>query len=218
MKEFFDKPVVKKILTWVLVLTVGAMIFITQFAFPVSISYSSTEYVTYSDNKIVKDKYNLAVTAHEKQLQEQENPTTITADENGILPTIKKDYEQLLSDSEFDFSDSSEYLNVIMNFNFLNIGMYKVDEIQFQIESIGKFAERFVSKDATDSGINRFSSSAANLSFIIYIDGMTDDEIMEAVNSISISYSFNRPELFGSGGVASFPEVNDFTRDKIVIK
>lgn len=206
---------VKKAITWVIVVAVAVIILLTQFAFPVSVSYNSTNFCKYtsdSNKNYVKSIYDSALVAEELA----ETTTAVSTDENTtILPSPpEKSYVKRLSDTTFDFSDKENFLSVQIDLNFLNIGMYKVSNVQFNVDSIGEFADRFVYKDGNLNTIDRFGSAVVRFSYVIYVKDMSAEQIETAINSLKASYTFDRPELFASGGSFEIPHI-DFSDDMV---
>lgn len=188
LSRFFGNSAVKKALTWLLIIIVAVTVVLTQFAFPIRVKYKSAELHSYSGNKYavtISNVYN-----------------TLSGGDNSSKHTV------LLSDTEFDMSDPENYLRVELVFDFINIGMYKISDIQFHIDSIDKYKEAFVFKEAAFARIDRFSGTQVSLFFVINIEGLTEEQINEAVNSITLSYSFERPELFASGGSIELPQLS----------
>ena len=185
LKEFFQNKTVKLIYTWLIVIAVGVTVLLTQFLYPLHISFSGTTLTTYSG-----ESFQLNIKAQYDKLSEGEHKNST-----------------LLSKTDFDMTREEDFLRVGLSFNFINIGMYKINDIQFKIEDIEKFADAFVYKEANVAEINRFSYNTVTLYFVICRKGLTDEELEQAVNSIKLSYSFNRPELFPSGGEIALPQI-----------
>ena len=185
LKAFFHNKTVKTIYTWLIIIAVGTLVLLTQFLYPLHISYSGVTLTSYSGDNFrfyVKSEYD------KLKKEEQENST-------------------LLSKTDFDMTREEDFMKVGISFNFSNIGMYKINDIQFNIDSIGKHADAFVFKEANSSEVNRFSGSIVTVNFVMCIKNLTEQEINEAINSIKLSYTFNRPELFASGGNTELPEI-----------
>ncbi len=182
----FGNEAVKKALIWLLVVIVGTAVVLTQFLFPVHVSFDSVRLYSYSGEQFT---WNIKAT-----YDKIKDGTS----KNGAL----------LSDNDFDFSAEADFLRIELFFNFTNIGMYKIDDIQFTVDSIGKNKECFVLKEGNMSGINRFAGGIVPMYLVICTKGMTNEQINEAINLLEISYTFNRPELFPSGGKITLPEIN----------
>ncbi len=186
LQGVFGNEAVKKAVIWLVVVVVGIAVVLTQFLFPVHPSYRYAKIYRYSD-----DSFTLNVSGLYDKIKNGDS-------ENGVL----------LSDTVFDMSQQSAYLRIELVFDFTNIGMYKLSDIQFAIDAIGSFKERFVLKEGNMAEINRFSNGAVSLYVIINIKDMTDEQINEAINSMTVSYSYNRPELFPSGGNIELPKIS----------
>lgn len=185
LKSFFQNKTVKLIYTWLIVIAVGTIVVLTQFLFPLHISYSGITLTTYSG-----ESFQLNIKAQYDKLSDGEHKNSM-----------------LLSSADFDMTREEDFLRVAVSFNFNNIGMYKINDIQFKIEDIGQHADAFVYKEANVAEINRFSYNTVTLYFVICTKGLTNEEVQQAVNSIKLSYSFNRPELFPSGGEIELPQI-----------
>ena len=111
LTNLFGHNAVKKALIWVLVVAVAVIVVVTQFAFPVKAQYAYTRLYSYSGqsiDNIIKNGTHL---------------------DSGST-------SKLLSDTDFDMTKSENYLRVEMVFDFTNIGMYKISNIQFSIDDI----------------------------------------------------------------------------------
>ncbi len=186
LKNFFQNKIVKTIYTWLIVIAVGVTVLLTQFMFPLHISYSGITLTTYSG-----DNFELDIKALYDKLADGEHTNST-----------------LLSDTVFDMTKEEDFLRVGISFNFTNIGMYKINDVQFKIEDMGKYKNAFVFKEANVAEINRFSYNTVTLYFVICTKDLTEEEVEEAVNSIKLSYTFNRPELFASGGNIELPQIS----------
>ncbi|MBP3921354.1 MAG: hypothetical protein J6D27_00100 [Ruminiclostridium sp.] len=195
LKAFFQNKTVKLIYTWLIVIAVGTVVLLTQFLYPLHINYSGITLTTYSGND-----FGNYIKAQYDKLSEGEH-------ENSML----------LSSTGFDMTKEEDFVRVGISFNFTNIGMYKINDIQFKIDSIGKHADAFVFKEANAAEVNRFSSGIVTLHFVICTKELTTQELNEAVNSIKLSYTFNRPELFASGGNIELPRI-EVKPDSIIKK
>ena len=118
---------------------------------------------------------------------------------------IKNVYDKLKDGTHLDSGSTSKLLSDTV-FDFTNIGMYKISNIQFSIDDIPYDKQAFVLKETNISSIDRFNSSKVSLIFVIDRSGLTDEEITKAVSSLRISYKFDSPELFSSGGEITLPE------------
>lgn len=188
LNGIFGKNAVKKALIWLLIVAVAAVIIITQFAFPTRMEYRYTNLYRYTDSS----RFELMISGVYDKLTGGGNDN-----KNSVL----------LSDTRFDMTKPENYLRAEMVFEFVNIGMYKTTDIQFKVNSIGKYADRFVFKEANFTDVNRFSSGKVALYLVINTEGMTDEQLNEAINSLSLSYTFERPELFASGGDIELPQI-----------
>lgn len=171
-----------------LVVAVAVIVVVTQFAFPVKAQYAYTRLYSYSGqsfDNMIKNVYDKL-----KDGTHLDSGST----------------SKLLSDTDFDMTKSENYLRVEMVFDFTNIGMYKISNIQFSIDDIPYDKQAFVLKETNISSIDRFNSSKVSLIFVIDRSGLTNEEITKAVSSLKISYKFDRPELFSSGGEITLPE------------
>ncbi len=186
LKNFFQNKIVKTIYTWLIVIAVGATVLLTQFMFPLHISYSGITLTTYSG-----DNFELDIKAMYDKLVDGEHKNST-----------------LLSDTGFDMTREEDFLRVGISFNFTNIGMYKINDVQFKIEDMGEYKNAFVFKEANVAEINRFSYNTVTLYFVICTKDLTEEEVEKAVNSIKLSYTFNRPELFASGGNIELPQIS----------
>ncbi len=179
LTEIFGKDAVKKALIWVLVVVVGTVVLLTQFMFPVHVKYEGARLYSYSGDKFserIKGVY------------------------NSIASDDYKGNGAVLSDTTFTFDNPEDYLRVELIFDFTNIGVYKISNVQFQVNSIGKHKEAFLFKESNFLDIDRYNNQYISLYLCICTKGLTEEEITEAVNSLDISYTFDRPELFSSGG------------------
>ena len=190
LNGIFGKNAVKKALIWVLVVAVAVLVIVTQFAFPVQVQYLHTKLYSYSG-----DKFNLMVKSVYDKLSDSSIEKDITSTST------------LLSDTEFDMTNSEDYLRVELAFEFTNIGMYKISNIQFKIEEIPKYKDAFVLKETNVAQIDRFNKSNVSMFIVINRSGLTEEQVSEAVSSLKVSYSFDRPELFSSGGEIELPVI-----------
>ena len=190
LNGIFGKNAVKKALIWLLVVTIAVLVVTTQFAFPVQVQYLHTKLYSYSG-----DKFNLMVKSVYDKLSDSSIEKDITSTST------------LLSDAEFDMTNSEDYLRVELVFEFTNIGMYKISNIQFKIEEIPKYKDAFVFKETNIAQIDRFNKSVVSMFVVINKSGLTEEQISEAVSSLKVSYSFDRPELFASGGEIELPAI-----------
>lgn len=185
LKAFFQNKTVKLIYTWLIVIAVGATVLLTQFMYPLHISYSGVTLTTYSG-----ESFQLNIKAQYDKLKNGEHKNST-----------------LLSKTDFDMTREEDFIRVGISFNFTNIGMYKIKDIQFNIDSVGKHADAFVLKEANVAEVNRFSQNTVTMYFVICTRGLTEQELNEAINSMKLSYTFNRPELFPSGGEIELPQI-----------
>ena len=111
---------------------------------------------------------------------------------------------------------AENYLRVEMVFSFTNIGMYKINNIQFSIDDIPLEKQAFVLKETNLSQIDRFSGSNVSLIFVIDRQGLSDEQLTKAISSLKISYTFDRPELFSSGGELTLPEKVTLPFDEVI--
>lgn len=188
LTNLFGHNAVKKALIWVLVVAVAVIVVVTQFAFPVKAQYAYTRLYSYSGqsfDNMIKNVYD-----------KLKDGTHLDS----------RSTSKLLSDTDFDMTKSENYLRVEMVFDITNIGMYKISNIQFSIDDIPYDKQAFVLKETNISSIDRFNSSKVSLIFVIDRSGLTNEEITKAVSSLKISYKFDRPELFSSGGEITLPE------------
>lgn len=200
LNGIFGKNAVKKALIWLLVVAVAVLVVITQFAFPVQVQYLHTKLYSYSG-----DKFNLMVKGVYDKYSD---------------PGYKKDKTvtgTVLSDKKFDMTKCEDYLRVELVFDFTNIGMYKISNIQFKIEEIPKYKDAFVLKETNVAQIDRFNKSSVSMFIIVNISGLTEEQISEALSSLKVSYSFDRPELFASGGVIELPNITLHYDDVIAL-
>lgn len=185
LKAFLSNKTVKTIYTWLIIIAVGTAVLLTQFMFPLHIGYSGISLTAYSGNDFalnIKAEYDKLASGEYKN-------------------------SALLSDTAFDMTREDDFLRVGISFNFINVSMYRVDDIQFKIEDIEKYADAFVFKESNVAQINRFSYDTVTLHFVICTKGLTNDDIQQAINSVRLSYSFNRPQLFASGGTIELPQI-----------
>ena len=112
----------------------------------------------------------------------------------------------------FDMTKEEDFVRVGISFNFTNIGMYKINDIQFKIDSIGKHADTFVFKEANVAEVNRFSSDIVTLYFVICTKDLTAQELNEAVNSIKLSSFY---VLFSSLSWILFGKKNEYSTSDI---
>lgn len=193
LTDVFGRNAVKKALTWLLIIAVATVVVITQFAFPVSAEYRYAKIYKYNKS------FDLMIKSAYEDLKAEGS-------------------DKLLSDTDFDMSNPDDYIRIELYFEFKNIGMYKISDIQFVINSIGVSKERFVFKETNFANVDRFNSGKVPLTVIMNVSGMSDEEINAAVNSLEISYTFNRPELFPSGGEIEMPQISlplgDITEEK----
>lgn len=185
LKAFFQNKTVKLIYTWLIVIAVGTVVLLTQFLYPLHINYSGITLTTYSG-----DDFGNYIKAQYDKLKEGEHKNST-----------------LLSSADFDMTREEDFIRVGISFNFTNIGMYKINDIQFKIDSIGKHADAFVFKEANMTEVNRFSQNTVTMYFVICTADLDEQELCEAIKSIKLSYTFNRPELFASGGNIELPHI-----------
>lgn len=183
---FFKIKAVKTAAVWLLVIAVGVTVLLTQFMYPVHPIYEGISIASLDGTE-----FDIKIKNNYKKIKDG------NADK----------YSVILSDTEFDFSKPQNFRRVELKFNFINIGMYKISDIQFNFDSIPKYSEAFVFKETNLSGIDRFNSSYISLFFVICTEGLTQEQVNEAINALEISYSFNRPELFASGGKIELPVI-----------
>ena len=186
LEGIFGNDAVKKAVIWLVVVIVGIAVVLTQFVFPMHASYGYAKICRYSGQNFetnIKGVYEKIAAGNS---------------ENGVI----------LSDTVFDMSKESEYLRIELAFYFSNIGMYKVSDIQFSVDCTGEYKGAFVFKEGNMSGIDRFSDGVVSLFVVICTDGLTNKQINEAINSMTVTYSFDRPELFASSGSITLPEIN----------
>ena len=198
LTALFGNNAVRKAIIWVVVVAVAVIVVLTQFAFPVKAEYCYTKLYSYSGTRFdstIKSVYDKL-----KSGDKQSSKSTST----------------LLSDTDFDMTDPENYLRVEMVFIFTNIGMYKIDNIQFSIDDIPLEKQAFVLKETNLSQIDRFNSSNVSLIFIIDKSALSDEQLTKAVSDLKISYTFDRPELFSSGGEITLPEKVTLPFDEVI--
>lgn len=188
LTSLFRHNAVRKALIWVLVVAVAVLVVVTQFAFPVQVQYGYTRLHTYSGQSFDNTIKNVYDKLKDDTHLDSRSTTT------------------LLSDTNFDMSKPENFLRVEMVFTFTNIGMYKIDNIQFSIDDIPYEKQAFVFKETNIASIDRFNNSKVSLIFVIDRSGLTDEQITKAVSALKISYKFDRPELFSSGGEITLPQ------------
>ena len=186
LTSLFGHNAVRKALIWVLVVAVAIVVVVTQFAFPVQVQYGYTRLHTYSGQSFDNTIKNVYDKLKDGTHLDSKSTTT------------------LLSDTDFDMSKPENFLRVEMVFT--NIGMYKIDNIQFSIDDIPYEKQAFVFKETNIASIDRFNNSKVSLIFVIDRSGLTDEQVTKAVSALKLSYKFDRPELFSSGGEITLPQ------------
>lgn len=200
LTALFGNNAVRKALIWLLVVAVAVVVVLTQFAFPVKAEYCYTKLYSYSGTD-----FDSTIKAVYEKLKS-------TAAQDGNSSSV------LLSDTDFDMTKPENYLRVEMVFAFNNIGMYKISNIQFSIDDIPLEKQAFVLKETNISQIDRFNSSNVSLIFVIDRSRLSDEQLTKAISSLKISYTFDRPELFSSGGELTLPEKVTLPFDEVVVR
>lgn len=198
LTALFGNNAVRKAIIWVVVVAVAVIVVLTQFAFPVKAEYCYAKLYSYSGTDF---------------------DTTIKAVYDKLKSGNAQDSKSasvLLSDTDFDMTKPENYLRVEMVFSFTNIGMYKINNIQFSIDDIPLEKQAFVLKETNLSQIDRFSGSNVSLIFVIDRQGLSDEQLTKAISSLKISYTFDRPELFSSGGELTLPEKVTLPFDEVI--
>ena len=124
-----------KVLIWCSWSAVAVIVVVTQFAFPVKAQYGTVLY-SYSGQSFD----NMIKNVYDKPKDGTHLDSASTS--------------KLLSDTDFDMTKSENYLRVEMVFDFTNIGMYKISNIQFSIDDIPYDKQAFVLKE-TNIFVNR---------------------------------------------------------------
>ena len=129
LTALFGNNAVRKAIIWVVVVAVAVIVVLTQFAFPVKAEYCYAKLYSYSGTYF---------------------DTTIKAVYDKLKSGNAQDGKSasvLLSDTDFDMTKAENYLRVELVFSFTNIGMYKINNIQFSIDDIPLEKQAFVLKE-----------------------------------------------------------------------